>query len=113
MNLKYYVIIRYVKINAIKDYINENKFRVTDHAFEEMKVEGFVLKDVADGIISGKIIEDYPNAYPLPACLINGKTKKGRPVHVCVSSPPLVKIITVYEPSPEKWEDDFKKRSGA
>lgn len=97
-------------IGEIRSYIEKGNFRVTDHAFEEMKVDNFTLENVTQGIMNGEIIENYPDAYPLPACLINGKTTNGRPIHICVSLPPLVKIITVYEPSAEKWENNFKKR---
>lgn len=39
-----------------------------------------------------------------------GTTKSGRRLHVHVSLPPGVKIITVYEPSSAEWESGFRKR---
>ena len=100
-------------IEEIRHYILKHNFKVTDHAFEEMRADELSLEDAVAGIISGGIIENYPRAYPLPACLINGKTGAGGPIHICVSLPPLVKVITVYRPDPMKWTDDFRKRRSA
>jgi len=40
-----------------------------------------------------------------PSCLVYGKTENGRDLHVQVSLPPIVVIITIYEPDPEEWVD--------
>jgi len=97
-------------IDKIRDHIAKREFKITDHAFEEMKADNLSFCDIINVITSGAIIENYPAAYPLPACLINGNAGNGEPVHVCVSLPPLVKVITVYRPDIAKWTNDFKKR---
>ncbi len=62
-------------------------------------------------IENGEIIEDYPDDKFGPSCLIYGRTKLERPLHIQCSYParPKIKIITVYEPDPEEWID-FKIR---
>lgn len=40
-----------------------------------------------------------------PSCLLLGWTDNGRPMHVVVSYPPHVAIITVYEPTSDGWTD--------
>ncbi|WP_325052187.1 DUF4258 domain-containing protein [Dulcicalothrix desertica] len=47
-----------------------------------------------------------------PSCLISGFTLANRAVHVQCSYPgqALIKIITVYEPNPQLWEENFKRR---
>ena len=97
-------------IDRIRHYILRRNFKITDHAFEEMRADELTFEDVISGVMSGEIIENYPEAYPLLSCLINGKTAAGEPIHVCISLPPLVKVITVYRPDPMKWTDDFRKR---
>ena len=99
-----------MKKEEISIYIKNENFKVTDHALEEMDADGFLLGDVIYGIINGEIIEEYPGSYPLPACLINSNTPTGEPMHICISMPPIVKIITVYKPDPNKWENGFKRR---
>ena len=45
-----------------------------------------------------------PAAPPGSCCLLGGRTREGRPLHiVCTTSHPLAIIITVYEPKPPKW----------
>jgi hypothetical protein len=60
---------------------------------------------VESTIHTGEIIEKYPDDKYSPSCLIYGKTENGRDLHVQVSLPPLVVIITLYEPDQEEWAD--------
>lgn len=60
-------------------------------------------------MLSGEIIEEYHDDKYSPSCLIYGKTEVGRDLHIQVSYPPSVVVITVYEPDPEEWVD-FKTR---
>lgn len=53
--------------------------------------------------MDGEIIEDYQEDKYSPSCLIYGKTKSGRYIHVQLSLTSIVWIITVYEPNPEEW----------
>jgi len=50
---------------------------------------------------------------PLPSVLINGKTAKGKPLHVVaainIEDQQLI-IITAYEPDPNLWSEDYKRR---
>jgi hypothetical protein len=52
-------------------------------------------------------IEDYRDDKYGPSCLILGFTRVGRPLHIQCSYPsrPLLKIVTLYEPDPERWTD--------
>ena len=62
-------------------------------------------------ILNVSIIEDYPDDYPYPSCLILGYAEDGRPLHlVCGAGEGTLFIITAYRPSPEKWGADWKIR---
>ena len=63
-------------IHKIRDHIKRLDFKITDHAFEEMRADDVAFSDITAGIITGEIIENYPDAYPMPACLINGEMEK-------------------------------------
>lgn len=56
-------------------------------------------------MLKGEIIEEYPDDKYSPSCLIYGKTENGRDLHVQLSLPPSVIIITTYAPNPEEWID--------
>jgi hypothetical protein len=62
--------------------------------------------------LTGKIIENYAEDEPYPSCLIYGRTKQNRPLHVvCAYSEDeeLSIVITVYQPHPERWIE-FSRR---
>lgn len=83
---------------------------VTAHAAEQMKVRGIKIPDIYSALDNGEIIEDYPNDYPYPSCLIlydHGNT----PLHiVCSMDGEIIYLITAYHPDPKKWEPDFRTR---
>ena len=64
------------------------------------------------GHTEAEIIEDYPDDKYSPSCLLLGFTQIGRPLHIVVSleDRDLVKVITVYEPDPDKWIDHTRRR---
>lgn len=67
--------------------------------------------DVKNCILNGEIIEDYPNDFPYPSCLIFGYTIKEKVIHVVAGSDgEYIYIITAYFPNKEKFEDDLKTR---
>lgn len=80
-----------------------------------METEDFGMikeKEVAQAVINCKIINEYLDDEPYPSCLIYGKTKRNRPLHIVSAysdEENIAIIVTVYEPDPEKWID-FKRR---
>lgn len=67
--------------------------------------------DILDVLLHGEIIEDYPNDYPYPSCLMLAFPKQCKPMHVCCGvGEGKIYIITAYYPTIEKWEDDMKTR---
>lgn len=73
----------------------------------ELEELGEICEDeVYEAVLSGKIIENYPEDEPYPSCLIYGRTSRKRPLHiVCAFSmdEDLSVVITVYEPILKKW----------
>lgn len=67
--------------------------------------------DVIQAIQSGEIIEQYPDDYPYPSCLLLGLTAAGKPLHaVCGQGEGEAWMITAYHPNPNEWEADLKTR---
>jgi hypothetical protein len=62
-----------------------------------------MLVSVAFSIGNTEIIEEYPNDKYSPSCLVNGVSKAGRHLHVQISVPPTVAVITAYDPDPTEW----------
>ena len=73
------------------------------------------VEELLEALDSGEIIEEYPEDTPYPSCLILGHTSAGRVLHVVAAPVPngeSLIIITTYQPDPDRWESDFKRRSG-
>ncbi len=83
------------------------------HAVQRMLQVATVIttQEVREALSAGEIIEHYPEDVRGHSCLILGWTEDGRPLHVvCAPKSDYLAVITVYEPSPKKWEPDFKTR---
>ena len=92
-------------INTIRDKIEKNQFEFSQHATDQSIIRHISVKELREAIKNGEIIEDYSNDKYGSSCLIFGFTDAGRPIHINCSYPSrsLIKIITLYEPAPEKW----------
>lgn len=88
-------------------------FRV--HAIQRMYERGVNEEEVRIVITRGETIEDYPDDFPYPSRLVLG-WHGPRPVHVVVADNADDReniVITVYEPDPDDWEADFKRRKAS
>ena len=102
-----------MNIETIRKLCNEKPFIMTQHAEVRRRQRGITVSDIKRAIQTGIIIEDYPDAYPNPACLILSSVVDKKPLHVvCGISGEDLWIITVYHPNNEEWEDSYSKRKG-
>ena len=100
-----------IDIETLRKYFAEDKIFATNHASDHFRQRGISIKDVRNAVNSGEIIEQYPDDYPNPSCLILGKNLRGENIHAVLSdSGTSSKIIMAYFPDVEKWNDDFKIR---
>ena len=82
----------------------------TAHALERMQERDIEPNDIITCITNGKIIEQYPEAYPYPACLILGLINNVH-IHVVVGQGSgFIWIITAYRPNETEWINDFSTR---
>ncbi len=91
----------------------EKKIIYTIHALDEMNAEDIIITtdEVRFVVLNGEIIEDYPEDKRGHSCLTFGMPHNKRPLHVvCAPKEEYLAIITVYVPSLQKWEPDFKTR---
>jgi len=100
-----------IDIKKLQWYYENDKVFVTAHAAERFRQRGIKAKDIRNAVQTGEIIEQYPDDYPYPSCLLLGMSVKLQPVHVVMSDEGNVsRIITAYFPNTEKWEIDLKTR---
>ena len=82
------------------------------HILARLLSRNIPQRAVRETIIAGEVIEDYPQDRPFPSCLVLAWVD-GTPYHVVVSldeTTDTVYVITAYEPSPDRFEADFRTR---
>ncbi len=94
-----------MKIEGIRVKITKGKYRFSDHAVKGMIKRGIERVEIEEAVITGEVIEEYPDDKYSPSCLIYGRTKSGRDLHIQLSIPPTIVIITAYEPDESEWID--------
>lgn len=100
-----------IDIERLRNYYNSDSVFLTAHSAERFRQRGIRARDVKNAVYTGEIIEQYPEDYPSPSCLILGKCIDERYIHVVMSDEGTAsRIITAYFPDPDKWSDDLKTR---
>ena len=85
-------------------------FRI--HAIQRMFERRIAKTDVRHALVNSETIENYPDDTPYPSRLLLGWSGN-RPLHLVVADnieDDEQIIITVYEPDPNLWEADYKRR---
>lgn len=99
-------------LEALRKVVRAGRIQWQRHALERMAERGIATADVKRVLAEGERIEDYPDAYPLPAALLLGECGD-RPLHVVVAldgAAETAYVITAYEPTLEHFEPDFRTR---
>ena len=94
-------------IEELRAKFTRDEFEFSKHAVDQSMLREISVQEIRNAIRVGEIIENYPNDKYGPSCLIFGVTNANRPIHIQCSYPsrPLVKVITVYDPNPNRWID--------
>lgn len=98
-------------IQEIRKLCEADSIRWTDHVVKRLIKRGITRLAVKQAISNGDVIEDYPDDYPYPSCLVLGTFDKSESLHVvCGIGDGELWIITAYIPNPEEWTDGFRVR---
>jgi hypothetical protein len=76
-------------LDGIKRKVETGDYRLTLHAFERCVERNVSPDELKDVILSGEIIESYPEDKYGPSCLIYGTTETEKILHVQCSIEPM------------------------
>ena len=97
----------------IREAIQANRLRITDHADEEAQADRLSFAEICYSALQGEIIKEYPEDRPYPSCLVYGRTPRGDPVHTVWAyneESRWAVLITVYRPDPKRWLSYRRRR---
>jgi len=84
------------------------------HAIAELADEGWSRQAVEKALQSSEVIEDYGSQHRfLPDCLVLGWVSSEKPLHAVIGIDEMndrLFVVTVYQPSLEEWENDWRTR---
>ena len=101
-----------IPLVKFSDAVRSGRVEWQRHVLERMLERQVGRDNVLSVLLDGEIIENYPDDFPFASALVLGWIA-GRPLHVVAAlnkDARMVAIITVYEPSTEYFESDFKTR---
>ena len=98
-------------IKQIQRFCEDRKIIWSLHAAEMMMKRSIDRNDVLSCLQNGEIIEDYPDSFPHPSCLVFGYSVLNKILHVVVGQKEdMLVIITAYFPDNVKFENDLRTR---
>lgn len=97
-------------IELIRKLILGRKYNITRHAQRRCDFRGISIEEIESVILTGDIIEDYPDDKPYPSCLILGYVRKNEPLYVLLAYEERVHIITAHWLDPDKWLNPKTRR---
>ncbi|MCC8018024.1 MAG: DUF4258 domain-containing protein [Lachnospiraceae bacterium] len=100
-----------IDIGKLRLYYQQDNVLMTQHSSERCRQRNIRKRDIRHAVMTGEIIEQYPDDFPFPSCLILGYTDEEKPIHVVMSDEGSgSRIITAYFPDVGHWDSEFKFR---
>ena len=89
-------------LGLFKQAVETGQIKISLHAAEEALAENITRAEIEMALLVAEILEDYPDWWLGPSCLVLGQTESNRDLHLVVSYNGLP-VTTVYEPQPPQW----------
>lgn len=100
-----------IDIEIVRQLCDEEKMIWTIHIVRKLQERGIYREGVIEAINNGQIIEQYPNDYPHPSCLISGKDRNNVPLHAVIGyDGKMLYMITAYTPDNVHFVNNYNKR---
>lgn len=99
-------------LGELQQAIHDGRIEWRKHTLQRLAERHVLQKDVIAVLLSGEVIREYPDDRPFPSALVLGWIET-RPLHVVVAhdaTEGVVYVVTVYEPSLDVFQADFKTK---
>ena len=101
-----------IDIHTLREYYRQDLVLFSKHVLQRMIQRNITQDDIETVLLSGEIIEQYPDDYPFPSCLVYGSSND-IVIHVVMAdSGDYATVITAYRPDSDRFMSDLKTRKG-
>jgi hypothetical protein len=100
-------------IRGVRSLAAAERVALKKHCILRMRQRRITVDELKEALVCSEIVEYYEDDYPLPSALILGYTISGKPLHAVVAwdqESNIIWIITLYEPTSERWDEQFRIR---
>jgi hypothetical protein len=101
-----------LNVDLLRDAVAQGRIQWRKHVLQKLAERGIQQEAVREVLLSGERIRDYTEDRPFPSALLLGYIG-GKPLHVVAAFDQTNKevfVITVYEPSLDVFESDYRTR---
>jgi len=97
-------------IGRLRRQAEKDGIRITIHGHQERVAENISYEALRESLLEPQVLENYPEHQRGACCLVCGRTRFGRYLHmVCTTTLEVIIVITVYEPKLPKWVTPFER----
>ena len=99
-------------LEEVQSQLLTGEFDFSYHAFLRAVERNISDSEIMEAGANALFVEEYEDSKYGPSGLALGFTLSGRPLHIVVSlsDTPVLRIVTLYEPEPDQWEDYIRRR---
>lgn len=98
-------------LTDIIGFSDSDRILISQHAKNRMFERSINLEDILSCLAECDIIAKYEDDNPFPSCLVLGKDKHGKAIHIVISkNEGYIYLITAYYPNDEIWKEGYRER---
>jgi|APCry4251928276_1046603.scaffolds.fasta_scaffold225504_2 hypothetical protein len=102
-----------INIEIIQRLAQKERIAIKQHCLIRLHERKISVDEVKNVLLTGEIIEEYPDDYPLPSALLLGFAQNNKPLHAVVAidvEDQMLWVITTYIPDIKVWDSAFQRR---
>ena len=99
-----------IDIDWIREKIKQNEYYFSRHGDQARQEDNLTIIEVEESLLTGRMLEQYPETGRGESCLVAGFSDSGKPVHtVCGKLGDWLVMVTVYIPTPPKFKSPYER----
>ena len=99
-----------IDIDWIREKVKQSEYYFSKHGDQARQDDNLTLIEVEESLLTGRILEQYPDTGRGESCLVAGFSDDGKPIHaVCGRRGNWLAIVTVYIPTPPKFKSPYER----